>query len=98
MVSADIAEESVDGGEPDVARRDAVVALLLQIYKEAEDSAGIEIVHVQITDFDLSIGCHKAEQENQAVAVALNRVRAHPTEPRQMIGEVVPETAREEIR
>ncbi len=88
----------MDGGEPDAACRDAVVALLLQIYKEDEDSAWVESVHVQITDFDLSIGSHKAEQENQAVAAGLNRVRAHPTEPRQMAGEVAPETAREEMR
>jgi len=82
MVSAYIAEKRMNGGEPDIARRHTVFTVLLQMYKEREDPIRLNVIQLQVADFDLSIRSDEAKQKDQAVAIAVNGVRAHSAKPR----------------
>src|SRR2546425_2689677 len=98
MVGANITKESVDGGEANVACRDAVAPFFLQEDQEGDDALRIEIVQVEIADFDLVLRRHETKKKEQAVAVTMDRVRAHPAEPREMSGKIILQTASQKIR
>src|SRR2546427_9489453 len=98
MMSGDIAGESVNGGKPNVARGHTVMALSLQISEKCQYSIRLDVIEIQIANLKLSIRGHEAKQQDQAVPITANGVRAHSAKPWQVICEVVPQTGSEAIR
>jgi hypothetical protein len=79
MVRSHITEKGVDGGEPDIPRRYRVIAILLQMCQKRQYPVGLKVLDVQVAHIDPSIRSDEAKQKHQAVAIAVNGVRAHST-------------------
>jgi len=82
----------------DVACRYTVVAVSLQMSEKRQYSVGLNVIEVQIGDLKLPTRGHEAKQQDQAVSITLNSVRAHSAKPGQVIREVVPQAGSEAIR
>ena len=93
-----IPEERVNRGEAHVAGGDAVVPVEFQVLKKREDRLGAEVVQVQLDDGPVRLGCDEAQQEHQAVPIALDGVGTRPSHPGQMVGEERPEGSRQIVR
>jgi hypothetical protein len=63
MVSSQIAKESVNGSEPDVACRYAVFPVLLQMRKKSKDLVRPDVMQVEIGDIALSMRGQKPKKE-----------------------------------
>jgi hypothetical protein len=87
--TCEVAKESVDGCKSDVAGCGTVAAYIFQMLKKGHDLIGIKIVNVQHNHLAPTVCCHKTEQEREAVAVAADRVWAHPPHSGKMVAEVV---------
>jgi hypothetical protein len=93
VAGGDVAEERVDGGETDVAGPRAILAFGLQMVEEVQDLAWAEMIDVDLRHPASAAGSNEAEEEDQAVAVALHGVRAEAAYPRQVVGEEIADGA-----
>jgi hypothetical protein len=94
----DEVKERMYRGKPDVARRHAVLPFLFQVGEKGQDAWGIDIDEIELSDSLFAFGGKKAEQQDDAVPVAVDGVRARSAQPRQMISEVISNDCAEEIR
>src|SRR3990172_5975473 len=92
-----IAEECMDGREAHVAGGGAVAALLLQMQKKGEDLLSSDVVDVQLGHRPPSSCGDKAEAQRQAVAVTADRMGAHPSQTRKVVGEKIAQATRQDI-
>jgi hypothetical protein len=98
MARSDITEEGMNGGEPDIACRHAVVTVLLQVIEKSEDLIRVNVVQVQIAGLALSLPGQEAKQQDQAVSIAQNSIGTEAAQPGKMVHEVVPQADRQLIR
>src|SRR5215471_16758642 len=69
MTRRHVMEEGVNGGEPNIASRRAIVALAFQVGQERDYLWRAQILEVQLRDGALSFISDKTQQENQTIAV-----------------------------
>jgi hypothetical protein len=79
----------MNGGEPDVSCGYAIPALLFKVGQEGEDSGRIQVRQIECRNRLLPLSSKKPQQQNNAVAVAVDGVRTRPPKPGKMICEVV---------
>ena len=65
--------------------------------EERDDSICQDIIQVQIANLFFAGGGNEPKQKDEAVPVAMNGMRAHFAEPWEMICEIIPQTASQEI-
>jgi hypothetical protein len=82
-------KERMNGGEPNVSRGNSVFTLLFQVSQEREDSRRIQIREVESRNRLIPLSGKKAQQQNNAVTVAVDGVRTGSTKARKMVREVV---------
>ena len=85
------------GGEPDVAGGHAILPFFLQVGEKGQDCGRIHVGQIQLWDGLPALAGKKAEQQDDAVAVAVDGVRARSPKPGQVIREVVPDDRAEKI-
>src|SRR6266702_6031853 len=74
-----VAEEGANGREPDVAAPRRVPALALDVVQEGADQRRIEIREAQRGRGLLEPPLREAEEQSKGIAVARDRVGAHPS-------------------
>jgi hypothetical protein len=67
------------------------------VSKKRENPIRVKVGEIQVTDLDLSSRCNEAKQKDHGVAIAVNGMRAHSSEARKMIGEIVPQRGSESV-
>jgi hypothetical protein len=72
----DVAEEAPDGREADVAGARAVAAVALQMVEEGADERHVEILDLKIGRLPLHPGGGEAQEQDEAVRVGCDRMRA----------------------
>ena len=90
-------EKRVNGRQPDIARRDEVVPVGLQMLEEGQDVRRVEVFQIQLAHGRRPVVGHKAEEEHETVSIAEDRMRTAPSDAGQVIGEKPAERAREDI-
>src|SRR5712691_6517467 len=82
-------KECVNGREPDIARGDPVLSPLFQIGQKREDSWRIQIDQVEHGNGLFSLLRKIAEQQDDAVAITVDRVGTRSSKAGQVIAKVV---------
>ena len=89
---------TVRGMVVDPSGATTVFPFLLQVGEETQDVGGLDIDQIELSDSLSASGGTKTEQQDDAVPVAVNGMRARSAKPGQIIGEVVANDRAEEIR
>src|SRR5207247_10886009 len=91
-------KERMNGREPHVSRGHAILALLFQVGQEGQDSGRIKISQIEPCNRLLLLLGKKPQQQNNAVAVAVDGVRTGSPKTGKVIREVVADCSAESIR
>jgi hypothetical protein len=76
MSERGVVEQRADRRQAHVARRDAVVTVVLEVLQERADQLGVEIVDVQLAGRSARVLLGEGEQQTERVAVGVDGVRA----------------------
>jgi hypothetical protein len=79
----------VNGREPDISRGGTIFALLFKVGQEGEDSRWIKVSQIQPGDRLIPLSGKKAEEQNKAIAVAVDGVRAGSPKAGKVVRKVV---------
>jgi hypothetical protein len=82
-------KERMNGGKSNVSRGNSVFTFLFQVSQEREDSRRIQIREVESRNRLIPLSGKEAQQQNNAVTVAVDGVRTGSTKAGKMIREVV---------
>jgi hypothetical protein len=82
-------KERMNGGEPNVSRGNSVFPFLFQVSQEREDSRRIQIREIESRNWLIPLSGKKAQQQDNAVTVAVDGVRTGSTKAGKMVREVV---------
>jgi hypothetical protein len=91
-------KERVDRGEADISRGDAILTLLFKMGQEREDSGRIEIRQVEPRYRLVSLSGKKPQEQNYAVAVAVDGMRAGSSKAGKVVRKVFADYGAEQIR
>src|SRR5205823_1277028 len=89
MPSSKVAEKAMDGCKPHIARSGRILPSIFEVLKKTYQTLRSKILQIQNSNVPFHFYGQETEKELKAVAVALERVRAHPPQPREMIGKEV---------
>ena len=81
----EVAEQGLDPRQADVARRDAIVALVLERFEEGEDRRDREILDLQHTGANAALSGDEQDEQLEAVGVAGDGMAADAALLRQVI-------------
>lgn len=98
MLGGEEADEGMDGGEPDVPRRGGRVAVAFQVGEEGGDRIDAEIVDVEGLGGPVVVHRDEPQQQDQAIPIAVDRMRAQPPERGEVLEEEGAERARQGVR
>jgi hypothetical protein len=76
LLAGDEAKETVDGGQPDIPRSYAVLALHLEVIEEVEYDVPTKVLEVELDDIPFGFRSCEPEKKNDRVAIGANRVHA----------------------
>jgi len=79
----------MNGRKPHVSRGHTVLALLFKVGQESEDSGRVQIRQIEPCNRLISFPGEKPQQQNNAVAVAVDGVRTGSAKAGKVIHEVV---------
>src|SRR5260370_27199326 len=82
-------EECMNGREPDISRRYAVLAFMFKVGEKREDSWWIQIHQVEFRQWLSLAGGEKPQQQHNAVAVTVDSMRTGSTKAGKIVREVV---------
>src|SRR5271157_1623882 len=97
IAGCEVAEEGMNRRQANISSRGPTAALFLEVAQEIDHLLGSGVLEVEIRDRLVAARCHEAKEQLQTVAVALDRVWTQPSESRQVIGEEIPQAAREGV-
>jgi len=78
MASSEVSEKAMDGGKPNITRSGRVLSSIFEVLKKTDQPLRGKILQVQNSNVLLHFYGEETEEELKAVAVALERLRAHP--------------------
>ncbi|AOJ99197.1 hypothetical protein WK23_11455 [Burkholderia vietnamiensis] len=85
----------MNGGEPSIARRDAVAALGLKVFEESFYVVGIQIAQIQGFDWAPALSGGELQQQDDGIPVAPYRVHADAAQCGQIVLEEAQQTSAE---
>jgi hypothetical protein len=88
-------KERVNGRESNVSRGNSVLTLLLKVGQECKDPRRIQIRQVEPRNRLISLSGEEAQQQDNAVAVAVDGVRTGSPKAGKVIREVVADCSAE---
>src|SRR5215831_16262326 len=90
-------KKRMNGRKSHVSRGHTVLAFLFKVGQEREDTGRVQIRQIEPRNRLIPLSGEKPQQQNDAVAVAVDGVWAGSTKAGQMIREVVPDYSAEKI-
>lgn len=97
MLSRQVTEEAVDGGQTDVTGGRLVLAGFLQVLEEVRDLSRPEVVQVEAGYRPAQAGGKKAKQQLEGVPITQDGVGTDTAKARQVVGEEVAQTRGEQV-
>src|SRR5438128_1745170 len=95
MTKGGKAKQRANGGQPRVARPDAVLVLVFAIIEERTDQRGIDLCDVQVRGFNGHARGRKADQQSQGVSIRRHGMGTGLSLPHESLGEERLERRRE---